>query len=235
VSLRSEIHSAFDELRPETLGLSERVIQGVVQNRPRRVSWPVHLRAPLSLVAAVLVIAVVAAALMGGRLIRDWNSFIAPHQAAGIQLTALQKLEARPLRLPSVAPRAHCPAGPYDKNGEIGAGPLHFSGSAVETPSSWGNYFHNLMFADRPVTGPIVVRARDLVTGRLIVFVGPNAGGPVVGTDTLMGQVIEQRAELVVQDPMPPYAWQFVSGAANAADCEGWQVDAPGFSEAMVL
>lgn len=235
MSLRNDIHSAFDELEPQDLGLSERVIEDVFRGRPRRGSWPVHLRAPLSLVAAVLVIAVVMAALMGGRLIRDWNSFIAPHQQAGGQQTELQKLEARPLRLPTVAPGAHCPSGPYDKNGVIGAGPIHFSGSAVETPTSWGSYFHNLMYADHPVTGPILVRARDLVTGELIVFVGPNAAGPTIGTDVVVGQAIEQHAEMVVQDPGPPYAWQFESGSPKPTDCEGWQIDGPGFSEAMVI
>ncbi len=235
MSLRNEIHSAFDEIESRTPGLSERVIESVFRDRPRRDSWPVRLRAPLSLVAAVLVIALVTAALTGGRLIRDWNSFIASPQQAGAELTPLQKLEARPLRLPRVAQGAHCPTGPYDANGEIGAGPIHFSGSAVETPTGWGSYFHNLMYADHPVTGPILVRARDLVTGELIVFIGPNAAGPTVGTDVLVGQAVEQHAEIVVQDPGPPYAWQFESGVAKPADCEGWQIDGPGFSEAMVF
>src|SRR5437868_14322112 len=58
-------------------GLSERVVQTVLDEgatRRRREKMLFRIRAPLSLVAAFLLIALVAAVFIGGRLIQDWNA-----------------------------------------------------------------------------------------------------------------------------------------------------------------
>ena len=233
MSLRSEMHAAYDELGREDAGLSERVITTVVRDRPQRTAWSVRLRAPLSLVAVFVVIALVAGALVGGRLLADWKAYVAPHVPAA-PMTELQKLEARPLHQPMVRSGADCPRGPYGSGGDAGAGPLHMSGSAVEVPTSWGTYFHDFLFADGAVDGPILVRARDLVHGQPVVFVGQYAAGPVVGIDTLDGQVVEQHLELVIDSVTPPYAWQIEDGHPKGdTGCVGWQVDGPGFSETI--
>jgi len=233
MSLRNELHKAYDELGPEDAGLSERVVMTALRERPRRAGWSIRMRAPLSLVAVFVVIAVVAGALVGGRLIADWRSYSAPRVPAAPQ-TALQKLEARPLHQPAVRSATECPHGPYGTGGDAGAGPFHMSGSAVEIPTSWGNYFHDFLFADGVVVGPILVRARDLIHGQPVVFVGQYACGPVVGTDVLGGQVVEQHLELVIYSVTPPYAWQIEDGQPKGSTgCVGWQVDGPGFSEAI--
>jgi hypothetical protein len=234
VSLRSELHAAYDELGPEVAGLEERILVTVIRDRPRRAAWSVRLRAPLSLVAVFVVIVVVAGSLVGGRLIADLRSYSAPHMPAA-PLTPLQKLEARALHLQRLAPHAYCPQGPYDQNGDAGLGPLHMSGSSVELHTNWGFYYFDAMWADGPIQGPILVRARDLVTGQPVVFVGDYATGPSVGSDVVDGQDVQQHIELVIETPASPYAWELTAGVQNHADCEGWQFDGPGFTETIVI
>lgn len=234
MSLRSEIHEAFDELQPRNMGLDERVIATVSSQPQPRARWSLKLRAPLSLVAMLVVIAVIAGALMGGRLLADWKQFTALPVPA-VPQTPLQKLEARALHLPTVHSTTDCVFGPVGNNGDVGVGPLHGSGSAVEIRTAWGSYFHDFLYADRPVTGPILVRARDLISGQPVVFVGQYAGGPVVGTDVLDGQVVEQHVELVIDLVAPPYAWQYEAGIANNPPCTGWQIDGPGFTETFTI
>ena len=231
MSLRSDLHAAYDELGPEGAGLSERVVMSLVRDRPRRVAWSARVRAPLSLVAVVVVIAVVAGLLVGGRLFADWKSFSAPPVPAAPQ-TPLQKLEARPLHQPSLHSWTDCTFGPVSGTGDLGVGPFHMSGSAVEIQTAWGSYYHNFLYADGPVTGPILVRARELIHGQRVVFVGQYAGGPIVGTDVLGGQVVDQHLELVIDSVTSPFAWQIEAGESkDATGCDGWQIDGPTFSE----
>ena len=231
MSLRSELHAAYDELAPEDSGLTERVVTSATREHPRRGAWSLRLRAPLSLVAVFVVIAVVVGALIGPRLMADWRSFIAPPQPAAPQ-TPLQKLEARPLHFPTVHSTADCPSGPYDKNGSLGSGPLHLAGSAVSPETGWGTYHEDLLYADGPLEGPILVRGQDLVTRQRVVFVGTNSYGPVAGSDAINSRFYEQHLELVIDVPAPPYSWVFTFGEQkNASNCAGWQVDGPGFTE----
>src|SRR5207248_9652894 len=77
VSLRRDVHSAFDQITPSMGGLPERVVQTVLSEgatRRRREKMLFRIRAPLSLVAVFLLIALVAAVFIGGRLIEDWNA-----------------------------------------------------------------------------------------------------------------------------------------------------------------
>jgi len=51
VSLRNDIHSAFDDIAPSTLGLPERVLHSARADHRSRTARFVRLRAPMSLVA----------------------------------------------------------------------------------------------------------------------------------------------------------------------------------------
>ena len=84
MSLRRDIHSAYDNISPSTTGLSERVIQTVLSEGPirrRRERFMFRMRAPLSLVAVLIGVAPVAAVLVGGRIIADWNGHFNPAPA----------------------------------------------------------------------------------------------------------------------------------------------------------
>jgi hypothetical protein len=258
VSLRSELHSAFDELAPSTIGLRERVVQTVVHDRTtgRRRQWLVWVRAPLSLVAVFVLISLVVGALMGGRLASDWQNFSKRSVPGGIDTTQLQRLEARPFQIPLLEPDASCPGGPWDPaTGWWGTGPVHVyswtsSGFVPPTITQWGVYGSFHAETDRSIKGPVLMRARNLNTGDLLVFVGQYAAGPVGGADKLGGQEVEQRLELALDASHPQgaasggfYPWGFTAGmkadtshyggplTVGPAICTGWQIDGEGFTE----
>jgi hypothetical protein len=258
VSLRTELHSAFDELAPSTVGLRERVVQTVVHERTteRRRQRLVWVRAPLSLVAVLVLIALVVGTLVGGRLVSDWQSFTKRSVPSGIDTTQLSRLEARPFQMPLLKPDAACPGGPWDPaTGWWGTGPAHVyswtsSGFVPGTITPWGIYDSFHAEIDRSIKGPVLVRARDLKTGDLLVFVGQYAAGPVGGADKLDGQEVEQRLELALDASHPQgaasggfYAWSFTAGlkadtshhggalTVGPAICTGWQIDGEGFTE----
>jgi hypothetical protein len=256
VSLRTELHSAFDELAPSTVGLRERVVQTVVQDRtaqrPRqRLVW---VRAPLSLVAVLVLISLVVAILVGGRLASDSQNFTKRSVPAGIDTRQLSLLEARPFQMPLLKPDAACPGGPWDPStGWWGTGLAHVyswgsSGFVPATTTQWGVYGSYHAEIAQSVRGPVLVRARNLVTGDSLVFIGQFASGPVGGADKLGGQEVEQRLELALDAAHPQgpasggfYAWSFTAGlkvdtshqspAIGPAICTGWQIDGEGFTE----
>jgi hypothetical protein len=249
MSLRRQIHSAFDEVGPPTFGLPERVVQTVLAEGPsrqRRERMMLRLRVPLSMVAVFVAIALVVGVLIGGRLMQDWNSFRKPAPAGGGQ-SQLVQLESRPLVLPTPASLLDCRSGPFSGAGSYGKGPVFGDGGGTST-TSWGVYFHNLAYADTNINGPILVRANDLFTHEPVVFVGQYAAGPVVGHDTVDGVAVEQRTELVFdtgqasKSPSPQtstnktFAWPFVAGVPNSwSGSTAWQIDGVGFSEVFVV
>jgi len=244
MSLRTQIHSAFDEVAPPTFGLPERVVQTVLTeglSRHRRERLMLRLRVPLSLVAVFVAIALVVGVLIGGRLMQDWNSFRKPAPAGGSGQTQFAQLESRPLVLPTPATHFDCKSGPYHKAGSYGKGPVYGEGGDTSS-SSWGIYYHNLAYAETDITGPILVRANDLFTHEPVVFVGQYAAGPVVGHDTVDGVAVEQHSELVFdtsQASKSPsthkFAWPFIAGVVHTwSGSTGWQIDGVGFSEVFV-
>lgn len=250
MSLRSDVHSAFDEIMPPPLGLPERVLQSVVTegpNRRRRERFMFRLRAPLSIAAVFVLIAIVAAVFVGGRLVQDRNS---PHNVApagGSRQSEILRLEARPLHIPVVRSPADCVSGPFKAgSSSFGSGPVYGdAGSGTDT--SWGTYSYGRFFADTQIDGLILVRALDLFTRQALVFVGQNSIGPVVGTDTIDGKVVQQHTELLL-DPRSPsrnlprqfaldphkYTWLFTAGSLRSSVSTGFQIDGPGFSEVFV-
>jgi hypothetical protein len=243
VSLRTQIHSAFDEIAPPTFGLPERVVQTVLtesHSSRRRERMILRLRVPLSLVAVFVLIALVVGVLIGGRLIQDWNSFHNGAPAGGGK-SELAQLEDRPLNLPTPASHLDCKPGPFNSAGSYGSGPVYGDGGGTST-SNWGVYFHNEAHAETRIAGPILVRARDLFTKQPVIFVGQYAAGPVVGSDMVDGQSYEQHLELLLdasssskQNKTHKFDWPFIAGVPNAwSGSTGWQIDGVGFSEVFV-
>ena len=260
MTLRADIHDAFDELGPSTPGLTERVIQSGVAGPVRHsgTAWVRRFRAPLSLVAVLVLIALVVGAFVGGRLIHDWNSYLNRSIPGGqIDPQVLRTLESRPLVQPLIHANDPCPGGPWNPStGWWGAGPVFVSspiasGYGPVANSAWGIYavFH----AQTPtgMTGPVLIRARDLVSGAPLVFVGRYASGAVIAIDRLHGQDIRQQPEVAIDTTHPATApsagfvdWAFTIGVHEdfptprpgtlttlpLIRCTGWQIDAPNFT-----
>ena len=242
MSLRTQIHSAFDEVAPSTDGMPERVVQTVLAENPsrkRRERLMLRLRVPVALVAVFVLVALVVGVLVGGRLMQGWNAFRTVAPAGGISQSALAELEAKPLNLPTLKAGDTCPISPTNNVGfEYGTGPLYGSGGP-ESITQWGYYFDVTYFTDPNLSGPVLVRGRDLMSNRIVVFVGTNSAGTVVGTDTQAGSKITQRAELLLDAGHPhsrgtkgygvfPVRQGLSSGWAG---CFGLQFDGPDFTQ----
>jgi hypothetical protein len=236
MSLRQDIHAAIDEQAPSTGGMPERVVDLVARSTRRSPGFTLRFRAPLSFVAVLLSIAVVAGILVGGQILRERNSV---HNAApaGGNVSPLAKVEARPLDLPAVASGAQCPTGPYGPASEIGTGPFHVSRSTLIGQTDWGNYYHDILYSDRYVAGPVIVRASDLQTKEPMIFIGDGATGSIIGSDSVDGQTYQQHLEFLVPNVDEPLGWQFTVGVpwSTSPRCIGWQVDSPGLTEVWVF
>ena len=212
-----------------------------------------RMRAPLSLVAVLLVIALVAAVLIGGRLYQDWKVFHGSTPAGQSQPTVEAQLEARPLHIPRFTSQRDCVTGPFYSNvpsSGFGSGPVYGQGGSSDA-TAWGVYWYIFVFADTPIRGPVLIRAVHLFGTERVVFIGPNAAGQVVGTDTVNGQQVKQRTEALIDttvtasNPGPPWQigtdhpfnWPLTSGETRSAQLTstGWQIDGPDFSETFVV
>lgn len=235
-SLRRDIHSAFDVITPPLGGMPERVVQSVLaekSGRLRKERMVFRLRVSLALVAAVLIAAVGVAAVV------EWNvhNNVSP-VGVGPNLTALQQLEARSLKIGSYQSRSQCKNGPSDGSGNLGSGPLYGYGN-LWTTTDWGSYFDNYVFTDTSISGPILIRARDVFMNRPVLFVNDFASGAVAGRDVLFGVQVDQRAEAVVYENTTSfvgsshkYYWHLNAGVPkNWSGSTGWQIDGAGFSE----
>jgi hypothetical protein len=240
-NLRRDIHSALEVIEPPLGGMPERVVQTVLAERNgrlRKEKMVYRLRISLALVAAVLVVAVGAAAVI------TWNSLHNSNTspAGQVHLTTLQELEARPLTLPTVQTASQCPESPSTTSPgyQYGNGPIYADGGP-ETGTNWGHYWDVIWYAAPNLSGPVIVRGRDLMTtDRRVVFVGAYSGGPVIGTDTAPSTGA-QHTELVL-DPAHPQArdskhygyWRIRQGMSNGwVGCVGFQIDGPSFSETI--
>jgi hypothetical protein len=245
VSLRTQIHSAFDEVTPPTHGLPERVVQTVLTanaGRRRRERLMLRLRVPLSLVAVFMLVALAVGVLVGGRLMQDWNAFRNSAPAGDSYQSQVAQLEAVPLRLPVFASQLDCQSGPFNAVGSLGSGPV-YGDAGLLSPSTSGAYYSVVAYADTDVAGPILVRARDMFTGQPVVFVGQYAAGPVVGRDTFEGHAYDQHAEVLLktstsdkQAVSHKFVWKFIDFVPTSwSGSTGWQIDGIGFSEVFVV
>jgi hypothetical protein len=250
VSLRTDIHTAFDEVAPSTFGMPERVARIVVADLPerrRKERWSVRLRTPLSMVAVLLLLSIAVGVLVGGRIVRDWNAFTRPAPAGPSELA---QLETRPLLLPVLKARDQCPETPLNAlpgglfpSGLYGQGPVYLAGGS-SVSDAWGTYWYLAAVTTTPVTGLVVIRARDLRTGQPVVFVGNWASGPIAGMDMVDGKSTAQHTELVFDRRHPPLntiqagtvTWGFTGGlAAGASGCTGWQIDTTASSTQVIV
>jgi hypothetical protein len=217
-----------------------------LHERSHRTRWRVGIRGAGSMVAAVLVVLMLVTVLVGGRVWRDWSTFTTrPVPSPAIDQAVLAQLEARPLNLPSVPAGVECPAGPYGSYMGFGDGPVSVV-FGLPAHTSWGDYSYAGAVTGWNLTGLILGRARDLNSGKPLVFVGQYAAGPVVGTDTIDGKKIEQHLEVVLDANHPPQTtqdagkhrlWGIPVGFTKTqlSTCSGFQFDGPGFSETFVI
>jgi len=228
VSLRADIHLAFDEVAPTTLGLSERVVQSAraeASGRRKDDRWVSRMRMPLSLVA-VLVLIALASALVGASLMRDWRNWSTAHPPPQINQTQLKGLEAQPLQIPVVPAGAACPISSLTDVSAHGPEPLLFGdgpvyatqlGAYQPIKTNWGTWTTLSLEVDTTrVSGPILIRATDLHTGQRLAFAqipfaAPGQAGDgiptgkAVGTDVIQGTAEQLYPELVL-DTSRPYA-----------------------------
>lgn len=249
MSLRTDIHSAFDEVAPSTFGLPERVVETLASGspgRPGRNRWLVRLRTPLSLVAMFVLLAVVAAVLVGGRVVQDWNAFRTTAPAGGGP-SELAQLQARPMQAPLLRAGEACPETPLNPgdlfpSGLYGAGPTYIAGGSSFS-DTWGTYWLLAAVTTGEHSGLLLVRGQDLRTGQPVIFVGSWASGPVLSTDLVNGKQSPQRLDLVLDRSHPPQnmihagtvTWGFTAGLAKGSSgCTAWQLDTTDGTELIV-
>ena len=254
--IRAQLHEALDVERPDP-SLRYRVIAaahpdlfhqtGRVARRPARNAFGLTLRGAAGLVATVLVILLIGITLSGGRLMRDWNALV--HNSApagvGINQSELHQLEAIPLQLPILAAGADCPVGPASNVVGYGGDPVSGIGYGNVSRGLWDFYFQANFVLRSGYKNIVLIRGRSLTSGKLVVFVGAYAAGPVVGTDVVDGRRMSQANELVLDPSNPPSLpavshlfnsgdgrgyvdWQVTYGVTSLgrdSDCVGWQVD----------
>lgn len=214
MSLRTEIREAIDEVAPPAPGLVYQVLDSVFDRaRPKaRRGLYARFRAPLALVAVLIALSLIAGVLIGGRLLRH-TQIPAGHSEFQRQVAAL---EARPVGLPALQPGDSCAdSGIVLTSGtQYGNGPVWvYRGSTTSTP--WGEYvdvtFRYVIKANEiagvgtiqpALTGPVIVRGRDLKLGSDLGFVGADAAGAVVGNDPTHAPP-ELRALLVMDTSNP--------------------------------
>jgi hypothetical protein len=193
------------------------------------------------LVAVLVLVALVAAVLVGARMIHDWNLFQNSAPAGESYQSQVAQLEAVPLRIPVVNTSTGCQSGPYNSVGSYGSGPVYGDGGTTSS-SDWGLYFHNTAYAETNVAGPILVRALDLYTRQPVIFIGQYAAGTAGVSDTVGGHTYDQHPELLLNTSTSDkratsheYVWLFMAGVPKSwSGSTGWQIDGIGFSEVFL-
>lgn len=261
MSLRADIHAAIDQVSPPVPSLESKVRAFVRAEgeesltAPYRGRWTSRVRWSASAVAAVMIVAIIVTATVGGRLWRDWNSYQ--------NQQAIAELEARPLQLPMLQPGDACPAGPFTDMpaGEplptmIGRGPVYsVNGGGVDESTNWGTWTFGYFFVRRGTSGLILIRARNLVTNLPVVFnthapgfgidsgAGVTTTGQVLVRDAASDRTIDGYGELIV-DPSRLSSYGFADYLAWGVEvgfpgrvpgCVGYQIDGPGFTEVFVI
>jgi hypothetical protein len=253
-TFRSVFHKAIGEAH-YPVGLSNRV--EVVINARGVPSTAMRGRGPFrirvgrlgSLAAALLVVLLIASVMVGVHVWRDRSLLNTGPAAPAFDPVEIARLTARPLILPLVPPGGACPvsySNVIDLGGNsfsaIGEGPMYVTGQGPQKITKWGGYYDPTYYAGPQLSGIVLIRIRDLRTGRAGVFVGPNAAGNVVGMDTIDGKAEQQHGYAILDAGRPPATsgtnkwevWQIRQGwAAGWSGCWSFQLDGPGFSEVL--
>ena len=243
MSLRREIHTAFDAVSPPMGGMAERIVETARRESrtyERRDRFMFRMRVPIALVAALALVAVVAAIFVGITL----RNSLAPTPAPGgapdqtTQYDAVvAQLEARPVNLPTAFSGAGCPSSPGNNRGfDFGSGPVFANGSNG-VPTAWGNYWDISYFVDPKVAGPVLIRGRDLITGESVIFNGMHAFGPGATTP---GVPRGWHTEAVLDASKPDHRGTIASLftvrqslSKSFIGCVGFQIDGASFSETI--
>jgi hypothetical protein len=198
----------------------------------------------LVLLAAALVLIIGVSVFVSARA----NSALhpgSPVPAGTSGKTAVQQLLARPIQFKPIAAGQTCPARGPNTDGLQGGGPVYISaGSTPDTDTSWGHYGSSTLLTPPGMSGPVILRAIDLSSGRPLIEVGPFGAGPVYGTDNVNGVAVTQHAYNLLDTDHPstttydvsgtPYAqWPAEYGWAHTSTgfCVGIQIDGPSFTE----
>jgi len=251
VSLKAEIREALDEELPRAPTLESDLSAVLADLRSHRSGTPHRrFRAPLTLIAAGLVIALIGGLILVGRYWRDLNS---PPQT--VNQTELKNLESRPGLFPTVSPGAECPASPLQLQVPglaYGDGPMFLTSADSWARGGWGDWVQ-LNFAFDPGShGPILLRIRDLKNAQSMVAFAQNPLGPsalipagrVLGTDHAYDRELQMRSEAVAQDPRqtllpnqgPRPSLRVLLGLqTGSSHCIGFQIDGPMFTENFVV
>lgn len=266
MSLRTQIRNAVDDVAYPAPDLERRVTAFVLSDsRDRKVlasrrtsEWSSRLRGSMTLVAALLVVAVLGGVIFGGRLLRDlWT---APQPS--INHSELKKLEARALVvLPGMPSSGVCPVGPVSDDfiGDpaVGDGPMRLHVGMPSTYNSgWGTWNITYFVIAPTIKGLFLVRARDLRSRESVFFAGNLSGvadaqmgrsafaGKAAGHDMVNGQDVPLYPELVI-DASAPSDWAkttykapgwgaYVGYPKGASGCIFFQVDRDGPTETFV-
>ncbi|HEY6875764.1 MAG TPA: hypothetical protein VI384_05340 [Candidatus Dormibacteraeota bacterium] len=241
MSLRVDIHEAIDDVAADEQAIASRVVAAMTftpapvksaKSTPRR--WSSSLRGIGSLAAALLVVALIGAVVVGGRA---WRHSTSPETRP--QQTLVKQLEARQLNLAVIGAEAPCPVTSH-----LGSPDVTLAGSAWSDDA--GRYWDMAAVTASSGTGPVLIRGVDLRTGNAMFFVGSWAYGPVVGTDVWDGAAVTYHSELLL-DPSHPTResvgqglsrWTFTAGTSPNGGptwCFGLQMDGAGFSQTVVL
>ncbi|HET9782038.1 MAG TPA: hypothetical protein VFR33_09680, partial [Candidatus Dormibacteraeota bacterium] len=187
----------------------------VIRLRPRRALR--NFRSLAAAVAVLLVLALIAGLILGGRLFRDLRNSPAPAVNQG----ELHKLESRPLVSMQAWPAdGVCPIGPVSRdflgNPAIGDAPVKsFLGASAVYNSAWGAW-NGTGFVLSPLDKRLfLIRARDMQTGATVYFAGnissaadANIGrafltGPVTSHDRVNGHDVPLTPEMVIDASKP--------------------------------
>lgn len=255
MTLRAEIRDAVDEVTPPARHLERNVRAFVFANGRerqalrlprRRRGWTYRLQGLGVAVAAALVVALIAGLVLGGRFWRDLNA-----PPATVNQSALKYLESLPVTLPKVASEAVCPKTPINERHPglvAGDGPTFIEGHDPQAVTSWGNWGSVIFNYEPRVAGPVLVRARDLVTGQDVVFASYPVGKPrlvpagaVLGSDYVfeLNATLTMRSEGVLADVDPAEKLvgfkALIGESTGGSGCIGFQLNGPGFVNRLVI
>lgn len=261
MTLRSEIHTAIDDIAPPAPALPREAVAYALSNGrlrsretvPSQAGWGLGMRRAGSVVAAALVVVMVITLVIGGRLWRDWNT---QQQSAARQAYIVQ-LHDRPLHLPAVEPGAACPQDTINNYqgyySGYGIGPVFASGSGQRYGLASGTYIDTKYWTAPEVSGLVLIRGRNLETNEPIVFAKPpypavgtgTPSGTVAGTEVILGVRIEFHEDLLLDTsqllPAPDDSWETIqrfppgSSGCVGIQADGFNADGSPFSEVIVV
>lgn len=270
MSLRAEIHDALDEVTPSAPHLEARISgllvnpdrdKKFVQRRGRGVRSSRSFRGVVTLVAAALVVVLIGGLILSGHIWRDLHA--QPQPINRVNQVELKKLESRALKLPVVLPGDACPTSPStDISGHspdayvFGVGPVYVTPMASSSArTDWGTWTALGLVVDTSASGPILIRARDLQSGQMVVFAraplhaidDPGDGipaGKVIGSQVVESDTEQLYPELVIDTSRAWIGtkkgeWPIYKGYMGypkaATGCLGFQIDGVNFTELVIV